>query len=171
MTVTVFKVTGRPTPTTSRPRRTHHARPTSRCTPWRCSSSLATVSTTPQADRGGEGEGFPLAYVGDVVGTGSSRKSATNSVLWYTPPTTSRTSQQARRLRCIGGRSRRSSLTRWRTRAPCRCGRVEAEHVRHASIDPYEARRRVARRGEVVRPAPAHGWPRDRDRPAAATHP
>lgn len=27
--------------------------------------------------------GYPLAYVGDVVGTGSSRKSATNSVLWY----------------------------------------------------------------------------------------
>ncbi|MDD9180153.1 MULTISPECIES: bifunctional aconitate hydratase 2/2-methylisocitrate dehydratase [Aliivibrio] len=28
-------------------------------------------------------EGIPLAYVGDVVGTGSSRKSATNSVLWF----------------------------------------------------------------------------------------
>jgi aconitate hydratase 2/2-methylisocitrate dehydratase len=28
-------------------------------------------------------EGIPLAYVGDVVGTGSSRKSATNSVLWH----------------------------------------------------------------------------------------
>merc|ERR1719276_454538 len=27
-------------------------------------------------------KGFPLSYVGDVVGTGSSRKSATNSVLW-----------------------------------------------------------------------------------------
>lgn len=27
--------------------------------------------------------GFPVAFVGDVVGTGSSRKSATNSVLWY----------------------------------------------------------------------------------------
>lgn len=27
--------------------------------------------------------GHPIAYVGDVVGTGSSRKSATNSVLWY----------------------------------------------------------------------------------------
>ncbi len=26
---------------------------------------------------------FPVAYVGDVVGTGSSRKSATNSVLWF----------------------------------------------------------------------------------------
>ncbi len=30
-----------------------------------------------------EKSGYPVAYVGDVVGTGSSRKSATNSVLWY----------------------------------------------------------------------------------------
>ena len=28
--------------------------------------------------------GFPVAYIGDVVGTGSSRKSAVNSVLWHT---------------------------------------------------------------------------------------
>ena len=28
-------------------------------------------------------QGHPLVYVGDVVGTGSSRKSATNSVLWF----------------------------------------------------------------------------------------
>ncbi|MBE8717153.1 bifunctional aconitate hydratase 2/2-methylisocitrate dehydratase [Cellvibrio polysaccharolyticus] len=28
-------------------------------------------------------KGYPLAFVGDVVGTGSSRKSGTNSVLWY----------------------------------------------------------------------------------------
>lgn len=28
-------------------------------------------------------KGYPVAFVGDVVGTGSSRKSATNSVLWY----------------------------------------------------------------------------------------
>merc|ERR1719460_3591765 len=28
-------------------------------------------------------KGLPLAYVGDVVGTGSSRKSATNSVQWF----------------------------------------------------------------------------------------
>lgn len=27
--------------------------------------------------------GFPIAFVGDVVGTGSSRKSATNSILWH----------------------------------------------------------------------------------------
>lgn len=28
-------------------------------------------------------KGYPLVYVGDVVGTGSSRKSATNSLLWF----------------------------------------------------------------------------------------
>ena len=28
-------------------------------------------------------KGHPVAFVGDVVGTGSSRKSATNSVLWH----------------------------------------------------------------------------------------
>ncbi|MBX2825687.1 MAG: aconitate hydratase B, partial [Gammaproteobacteria bacterium] len=30
-----------------------------------------------------EEHGFPVAYVGDIVGTGSSRKSATNTVLWH----------------------------------------------------------------------------------------
>ena len=30
-----------------------------------------------------EADGTPLVYVGDVVGTGSSRKSAANSVMWY----------------------------------------------------------------------------------------
>ena len=30
-----------------------------------------------------QAKGFPLAYTGDVVGTGSSRKSATNSILWF----------------------------------------------------------------------------------------
>ena len=30
-----------------------------------------------------EAQGYAVAYVGDVVGTGSSRKSATNSVLWH----------------------------------------------------------------------------------------
>ena len=30
-----------------------------------------------------QNKGLPVAFVGDVVGTGSSRKSATNSVLWF----------------------------------------------------------------------------------------
>jgi aconitate hydratase 2/2-methylisocitrate dehydratase len=38
--------------------------------------ALETIETLKQ-------KGHPLAYVGDVVGTGSSRKSAINSVLWY----------------------------------------------------------------------------------------
>lgn len=38
--------------------------------------ALDTIETLKQ-------KGHPLAYVGDVVGTGSSRKSAINSVLWY----------------------------------------------------------------------------------------
>lgn len=29
------------------------------------------------------GKGLPLVYVGDIVGTGSSRKSTTNLVLWF----------------------------------------------------------------------------------------
>ncbi|MDP1596335.1 MAG: bifunctional aconitate hydratase 2/2-methylisocitrate dehydratase, partial [Methylotenera sp.] len=37
---------------------------------------LTTIETLKQ-------KGLPLAYVGDVVGTGSSRKSAINSVQWY----------------------------------------------------------------------------------------
>src|SRR5699024_622380 len=36
-------------------------------------NQLATLKAT----------GYPLVFVGDVVGTGSSRKSATNSILWH----------------------------------------------------------------------------------------
>jgi aconitate hydratase 2/2-methylisocitrate dehydratase len=42
----------------------------------RMPDALATIETLKQ-------KGHPLAYVGDVVGTGSSRKSAINSVLWH----------------------------------------------------------------------------------------
>lgn len=42
----------------------------------RLPGALETITTLKQA-------GYPLAYVGDVVGTGSSRKSAINSVLWH----------------------------------------------------------------------------------------
>ena len=42
----------------------------------RMSNALETIEEL-------KAKGYPLAYVGDVVGTGSSRKSATNSVLWH----------------------------------------------------------------------------------------
>eukprot|EP01031_Cornospumella_fuschlensis_P030658 gene30658-37046_t len=41
--------------------------------------SIGPISTFDELKK----KGFPLAYVGDVVGTGSSRKSATNSILWF----------------------------------------------------------------------------------------
>eukprot|EP00602_Paraphysomonas_sp_CaronLab_P004226 CAMPEP_0185025498 /NCGR_PEP_ID=MMETSP1103-20130426/8423_1 /TAXON_ID=36769 /ORGANISM="Paraphysomonas bandaiensis, Strain Caron Lab Isolate" /LENGTH=937 /DNA_ID=CAMNT_0027558703 /DNA_START=65 /DNA_END=2878 /DNA_ORIENTATION=- len=41
--------------------------------------SIGPISTYQELSK----KGFPLAYVGDVVGTGSSRKSATNSILWF----------------------------------------------------------------------------------------
>jgi aconitate hydratase 2 / 2-methylisocitrate dehydratase len=42
----------------------------------RMDGALTTIAALKQ-------KGYPLAYVGDVVGTGSSRKSAINSVLWH----------------------------------------------------------------------------------------
>merc|ERR1719345_519964 len=48
-------------------------------------------------------KGFPVAYVGDVVGTGSSRKSATNSVLWYTADDIPGVPNKRQGGVCIGG--------------------------------------------------------------------
>ncbi len=65
-------------------------------------------------------KGNLVAYVGDVVGTGSSRKSATNSVLWFTGEDIPFIPNKR-----FGGvawvrRSRRSSTTPWKTPARCR---------------------------------------------------
>ena len=86
--------------------RTPGPAPTSCCTPGRAQEPAPghQADETAPAGRSSssrpEEEGSPVAYVGDVVGTGSSRKSATNSVLWFTARTsrTSRTSVIRRRL-------------------------------------------------------------------------
>ncbi len=91
ITVTVFKVTGEtntddlsPAPNAwSRPDIPQHARamlkmPRDGIIP----DEAGKVGPIKQLDSLKE-KGFTLAYVGDVVGTGSSRKSATNSVLWF----------------------------------------------------------------------------------------
>ncbi len=49
-------------------------------------------------------EGLPVAFVGDVVGTGSSRKSATNSVLWYFGEDTPGIPNKRAGGVCIGGK-------------------------------------------------------------------
>lgn len=84
ITVTVFKVTGEtntddlsPAPDAwSRPDIPLHAQAMLKIPREGITNAVAQIKALKE-------KGFPLAYVGDVVGTGSSRKSATNSVLWY----------------------------------------------------------------------------------------
>ena len=82
ITVTVFKLEGETntddlspaTHATTRPDIPLHAMA---MLETRMSGGLELISQLKQ-------QGHPVAYVGDVVGTGSSRKSAINSVLWHT---------------------------------------------------------------------------------------
>ena len=57
---------------------------------------------------------FPLAYVGDVVGTGSSCKSATNSVLWFMGDDIPHVPNKRGGGLCLGGKLRQSSSTPWK---------------------------------------------------------
>lgn len=84
MTVTVFKVSGEtntddlsPAPDAwSRPDIPLHAK-------VMLKNPREGITNAEQQILALKQKGFPIAYVGDVVGTGSSRKSATNSVLWF----------------------------------------------------------------------------------------
>ena len=51
-----------------------------------------------------QSSGLPVAFVGEVVGTGSSRKSATNSVLWYFGDDTPGIPNKRAGGVCIGGK-------------------------------------------------------------------
>lgn len=62
-------------------------------------------------------QGLPLAYVGDVVGTGSSRKSATNSVLWFMGDDIPFVPNKRVGGVCLVVRLHRYSLTLWKTQA------------------------------------------------------
>jgi aconitate hydratase 2 / 2-methylisocitrate dehydratase len=81
ITVTVFKVPGETNTDDLSPASQAFSRPdiplhALSMLESRQPGSLETIKELKQ-------KGFPIAYVGDVVGTGSSRKSAINSVLWY----------------------------------------------------------------------------------------
>ncbi|MGV3345027.1 bifunctional aconitate hydratase 2/2-methylisocitrate dehydratase [Enterobacteriaceae bacterium LUAb1] len=91
MTVTVFKVTGETNTDDLSPAPDAWSRPD---IPLHALAMLKNAREGIEPDEPGnigpikqiealQAKGFPLAYVGDVVGTGSSRKSATNSVLWF----------------------------------------------------------------------------------------
>jgi aconitate hydratase 2/2-methylisocitrate dehydratase len=84
ITVTVFKVTGETNTDDLSPAPDAWSRPD---IPLHALAMLKNprdgITDTPKQIEELKQKGHPLAYVGDVVGTGSSRKSATNSVLWY----------------------------------------------------------------------------------------
>ncbi|MCK5810037.1 MAG: bifunctional aconitate hydratase 2/2-methylisocitrate dehydratase [Cocleimonas sp.] len=91
ITVTVFKVTGETNTDDLSPAPDAWSRPD---IPLHANAMLKMPRDGIKPDQSGEmgpiklietlkQKGYPLAYVGDVVGTGSSRKSATNSVLWH----------------------------------------------------------------------------------------
>ncbi len=91
VTVTVFKVTGETNTDDLSPAPDAWSRPD---IPLHALAMLKMARDGIEPDKAGEvgpiklieelkSKGHPLAYVGDVVGTGSSRKSATNSVLWH----------------------------------------------------------------------------------------
>ncbi|MDX1594720.1 MAG: bifunctional aconitate hydratase 2/2-methylisocitrate dehydratase [Gammaproteobacteria bacterium] len=80
ITVTVFKVPGETNTDDLSPAGDAWSRPdiplhAKAMLKNRMEDGLGTIETLKE-------KGHPVAYVGDVVGTGSSRKSATNSVLW-----------------------------------------------------------------------------------------
>ncbi|MEH1856134.1 MAG: bifunctional aconitate hydratase 2/2-methylisocitrate dehydratase [Nostoc sp.] len=82
VTVTVFKVPGETNTDDLSPAQSATTRPDIPLHALvmlesRQPGSLATIAELKK-------KGHPVAYVGDVVGTGSSRKSAINSVLWHT---------------------------------------------------------------------------------------
>ena len=84
MTVTVFKVTGETNTDDLSPAPDAWSRPD---IPLHAKAMLKMpregITDAEKQIEALQEKGFPVAYVGDVVGTGSSRKSATNSVIWY----------------------------------------------------------------------------------------
>jgi aconitate hydratase 2/2-methylisocitrate dehydratase len=91
MTATIFKVTGETNTDDLSPAQDAWSRPD---IPLHAVAMLKNSREGVEPDQEGKvgpiqqlrklmEQGHPLAYTGDVVGTGSSRKSATNSVLWY----------------------------------------------------------------------------------------
>jgi aconitate hydratase 2/2-methylisocitrate dehydratase len=84
LTVTVFKVTGETNTDDLSPAQDAWSRPD---IPLHALAMLKNprdgIHNSAQQIEELKKKGFPIAYVGDVVGTGSSRKSATNSILWF----------------------------------------------------------------------------------------
>lgn len=112
ITITVFKVTGETNTDDLSPAQDAWSRPD---IPLHALAMLKNEREGIQPDKPGEigplsqlealkAKGHTVAYVGDVVGTGSSRKSATNSVLWFTGDDIPFVPNKRQGGICIGGK-------------------------------------------------------------------
>jgi aconitate hydratase 2/2-methylisocitrate dehydratase len=105
LTVTVFKVAGETNTDDLSPAQDAWSRPD---IPLHAQSMLKVpregIHDAPAQIAELKTQGFPVAYVGDVVGTGSSRKSATNSVLWHTGEDIPHVPNKRAGGVCIGGK-------------------------------------------------------------------
>ncbi len=128
ITVTVFKVTGETNTDDLSPAPDAWSRPD---IPLHALAMLKNPRDGIEPDQAGvvgpikqiealQEKGFPLAYVGDVVGTGSSRKSATNSVLWFMGDDLPGVPNKKGGGVCLGGKIALFSLTPWKMPVHCR---------------------------------------------------
>lgn len=105
ITVTVFKVPGETNTDDLSPAQDAWSRPD---IPLHANAMLKNpregVDNALQQIADAKTKGHPLAYVGDVVGTGSSRKSATNSVLWHMGDDIPNVPNKRNGGVCIGGK-------------------------------------------------------------------
>ncbi|HWO99839.1 MAG TPA: bifunctional aconitate hydratase 2/2-methylisocitrate dehydratase [Methylococcus sp.] len=105
LTVTVFKVPGETTTDDLSPAEDAWSRPD---IPLHAQSMLKVPreGITDAAGKIAElkARGLPVAYVGDVVGTGSSRKSATNSMLWHIGEAIPHVPNKRQGGICLGGK-------------------------------------------------------------------
>ncbi|MEY1662068.1 bifunctional aconitate hydratase 2/2-methylisocitrate dehydratase [Isoalcanivorax beigongshangi] len=112
MTLTVFKVTGETNTDDLSPAQDAWSRPD---IPLHANAMLKNERDGIKPEQPGEvgpisqlealkAKGHTVAYVGDVVGTGSSRKSATNSVLWFTGDDIPNVPNKRQGGVCIGGK-------------------------------------------------------------------
>ena len=105
LTVTVFKVVGETNTDDLSPAQDAWSRPD---IPLHAKSMLKVprvgIHNAEAQIHSLKAKGFPVAYVGDVVGTGSSRKSATNSVLWFTGDDIPHVPNKRAGGVCIGGK-------------------------------------------------------------------
>ncbi len=95
-------------------------------------------------------KGHPVAYVGDVVGTGSSRKSATNSVIWWTGEDIPYVPNKRYGGFCLGGKI---APIFFNTQEDAGAFPIECDVSRMAMGDvidifPYE--KRIEKNGEVI---------------------